>query len=241
MKEIPLNNDFDSDCTVRERIERMVDLMNAAGQGVPLLGILVNYENNREIRRMLELLLELNKRVDDLNEKEKFYVKAATKDGEILLNYGLLKSGVCHRDEQIKTMADIIIATLGKNKISESDAEVLIDIVSGLNNTEFKFFYEVYNVLHERYKDHPIKLSNVYSWEIKKDSLVPEEYGGMFDRFIAKGLFSEEVVTPDKSINKMFDTERKCKYTYYGRLFLIVIYGFTEINFEPKYKYEEKN
>lgn len=235
MKVPQLENEFECKYTPKEAIEKGVDLLNALGQGIPGISLLVGYKNNRDFRMMKDLLVELKKQVDDFIAKEKFYERLRTEEGEALLNYGLLKSQVCYRKEQIDKMVDIIIAALAKETINSNDAEVLIDIVSSMNYTEGKFFREVFDLFVQQIKDCPVKMGNIYLWEINKDSLSSEEYGGMFDRFIAKGLFSEEVVTPDKSIKRMFDTEIKCKYTYYGRLFLIVIYGFTETEFIPKH------
>lgn len=228
MEKMQLENEFYGNYTPKEALEKGVDLLNAIGQGVPCISLLVSYKNNRDFRMMSNLLVELKKQVDGLSEKEKIYERLRTEEGEALLNYGLLKSQACHRKEQIDKMVDIIIAALAKDTINSNDAEVLIDIVSSMNCAEGKFFRKVFDLLCEQTKDCPVKKGKISLWEINKDSLNLKEYEGMFDRFIAKGLFSETVVVPDKSIKRMFDTEIKCKYTNYGKLFLIVIYGFVE-------------
>lgn len=140
MEKLQLENELYVNYTPEAAVEKAVDLLNAVGQSIPGISLLVSYKNNRDFRMMANLLVELKKQVDDFIEKEKVYERLRTEEGEALLNYGLLKSQDCHRKEQVSKMVDIIMAALAKEVIDNKDAEVLIDIVSDLNIKEAEFF-----------------------------------------------------------------------------------------------------
>lgn len=53
-----------------------------------------------------------------------------------LVHYGLIKSRICHRNEQLYCIADIILDSVEKELINEDDSEILIDIVSYMDYKE---------------------------------------------------------------------------------------------------------
>lgn len=204
----------------------------------PLAGGVYQFMSAIETENLSKLVNDINYRVTKLedSDRETFIRNGSSEDGESLLKYSFIKAGRCHKKEQIDKFVDIIMAALAKDVINNDDAEVLIDIVSDMNATEGRIFREIYDTIKQCYERMPVLPENVYLWEIERDASWAVEYGGLFDRFIAKGLLCEEIYSTSMTLKgEMRDNKIRYKYTYYGRLFLIIIYGFTETEFTSRH------
>lgn len=209
MEKLQLENEFDSNYSPGAAFENVVDLLNAIGQSIPGISLLVSYKNNRDFRMMANLLVELKKQIDFFIEKEKIYERLRTEEGEELLNYGLLKSQACHRKEQVSKMVDIIMAALTKEVIDNKDAEVLIDIVSDLNIKEAEFFLTIYNRIDHMNKEFPARISSGNGWklEIENGYNFTQQADGLFRRLEGKGLL--EIIDEYEGINTFGSASKK--------------------------------
>ena len=228
MEKLQLENELYVNYTPEAAVEKAVDLLNAVGQSIPGISLLVSYKNNRDFRMMANLLVELKKQVDDFIEKEKVYERLRTEEGEALLNYGLLKSQDCHRKEQVSKMVDIIMAALAKEVIDNKDAEVLIDIVSDLNIKEAEFFLNIYNCIDRMNKEFPARMSSDYCWKIEGGidyNNFIQQADGLIRRLEGKGLL--ESFDEYEGLNTFGPPSKKrvCNLTYSGICFVRVIYG----------------
>ena len=212
MKAIETGNEFPSNYNPRETGCKIVDLLKSGAQALPLLASFISYWEYREAREREVMFKNLNERVEKLEEKQKaiFFDKGATDSGDALLNYGFIKASLCHKREQIIKIVDIIMAALAEGIISESDAEMLINIVSELNQVEAQTFMEIKDRHNEQWLNmsfRPVSMDiyREYS-EKKKFQMKP-----VVERLISKGLLIEDG-------NGMYS------FTYYGWRLLEIVY-----------------
>lgn len=213
------NNDDIKKLQRKYRIGGLWHLMCAAANGANFIAQIKDLvDRNANIQREF-LVDEILNRLKELEIKvEELETKILTDEAEELFNYSLIKAADCYKKEQITKMADVIIAALIQNKISKDDAEVLLSIISELNNSEAETFLEIYNNLKDKQN-----ISLKLAFEIK--TLSKAKYVDLIDRLIAKGLMKKQIYTTDL----MWDANMplkdiKYQFTYFGVLFIKIIY-----------------
>lgn len=200
----------------------------------PMANGVWQYMSAIETENLIKLVNGINERVEGLEKSDviDFRERGSSEDGEGLLKYSFIKAAKCHRKEQIEKMVDIIIAALAKKAINYNDAEVLIDIVCDLNDEEAVFLFQIYEEFKSVNSDEsPLRQSGFINFAFEDPFFnVENDFNiksfSLYSRLIAKGLLEE--INQTRTI---WDGEKNIKhrvfrFTYYGSLFLKIIYGY---------------
>lgn len=219
MNSIELANDFQKEYNPHN----FSDILRLACNGINLPGYVRDVFDIYTSRKQQELINNIVKRLNTLENRDQYIDCFKLNEMNDLMHYAFIKSTLCHKIEQIKKMADIIIAALENDKISYSDAEVLINIVSEMNIVEAEAFLDIYDKLKDNSK---CDFEYFQKVEFKVDILSDDKYRSIVDRLVGKGLLKKTIYRSDAFWDggSSFDDERYA-YMYYGLLFLKIIYN----------------
>lgn len=148
-----LENDFQKEYNPSEFYKFLTILF---GVGVDLVtqniaGVIkdiIDYDNNKKVENFIK---DLYKRIDALedNVKKLSLEKMATKDGQRLLHFSMVRISRCFSDEQINKIVSTIEYYLKLNIITEQEAEIIIDLLTEFNSAELELVQELSNTFLE--------------------------------------------------------------------------------------------
>lgn len=218
MKSIELVNHFPKEYNP----QNFYDFLRLACNGTNLPGYVRDIFDIYTSRKQEELIKNIVERLNKLENRDQIMDCFKSNEMNDLMHYAFIKSTLCHKIEQIKKMADIIIAALENDKISHDDAEVLINIVSEMNTAEAEAFFDIYNNIIKNKVDD----INFEKEEFSIDVFSNKKYISLIDNIVSKGLLKKIIY---KS-NAFWDggsklADERYNYTYYGVLFLKIIYN----------------
>lgn len=218
MKSIELVNHFPKEYDS----QNFYDILKLACNGTNLPGYVKDIFDIYTSRKQEELIKNIVERLNKLENRDQIIDCFKSNEMNDLMHYAFIKSTLCHKIEQIKKMADIIIAALENDKISHSDAEVLINIVSEMNTIEAEAFLDIYNNLTKKEKTKNTKFHN---YEFNVEIFSDERYISIIDKLVSKGLLKKIIYKSNAFWDggSPFSDERYI-YTYYGLLFVNVVY-----------------
>ncbi len=202
----------------------------------PVANGVYQYMSAIETENLTKLVNDIKERVERLetDAEANFMERGRSEYGEGLLKYSFIKAARCHRKEQIDKMVDIVISALGENKISESEAEVLIDIVGSLNVEEGEFLSEIYREFCTRNENAVLPKYLGPEWTFSDPFVSPynaynKKAFSLYNRLIGKGLLEELNVGASswKYVGTEFesDTVKEYRFTHYGQLYIKIIYN----------------
>lgn len=231
MKNIILNNDIEKTYNPKNGLTLLSMILNGGNIGGYIKDIINIYQESMN----QEVLNSLEHRISKLEKSlyKNLRDSISSEDGLSLIHYAFVKTMFCHKKEQIEKFTDIIIAALAEKRLSNTDAEMLIDIVSNLNMVEAVYFKELFCRLRDHYKEYDAARYEMNFWELDKKFVRKFEEISILERLIAKGLLDKKVEKEDFTwggLDKLNNYNVKYKYTYYGQLFINIVYDWPNIN-----------
>lgn len=184
---------------------------------VPYLNLISQTLSELEARRQQCFLNKLDERIKFLEQesRHKFMIELNSDNGKKLITYSLGKAKNCYVEEQFEKISEVITKALAEDLIHPNDAEVLIDIISDLNDAEAKALREIYAHMKEINSD----TNDICKWKYNKndDFGIPQ---GFIHRLIGKGLLVESHINRDAFwANGLEAVDFFYSYSYYGILF----------------------
>lgn len=243
-KEIILTDNPPSDETV-DFGSALIGFLNMGALANPILAVasvLANTiaQHNTEVL-LKEILARLNRLEDE--QRRNCIDNLTSENGQELVKCSLIKIKDCYQDAQILRIVDVVMAAANNNKISYLDADMLIDIISGLNKREAEFFVWLSRGIIEDYRSYNDKSHYFerFNWDGEKLERVSKnsEFRGvcpvLLNRLEAKGLVNyvmETITRPKIQHNQQVgnDIETRDHYylTHFGRLYVKLINNMLE-------------